>query len=592
MHLKLGLACAIGLFAGCQSPTPVGADTAPPVDTVVGALDVAEMADTMSDNDAETLSDALEVSDVLPDLSHPDAATSDVGDDSYTNNASVPCLPAGVGPKHIILFVGDGMGAEQYRAARLAIGGALSFDSFPQRGYVRTSNYLGEVTDSAAAATAMATGFKTRNSAIGVARPGDGSRLESVLELNQRLGRRVGLATVQTPMTDATPAGFGAHADYRDQDAKIAESMLKGTHPNILFGRASSGMNPIAAAAAGYVVATDEPSLRSVDAATPHIAGLFGADTEPPLAALTEVALDALAEGGQGFFLLLETEQADTGGHNNQLDEVVAAVRALSDAVSVAKAWAAGRDDTLIIVLSDHETGGLIVSEGPLDAAGLPPHQYTTGGHTGVDVPIFAWGAGAEVVAGTLENTQIFQILTPVHHASFQEQATNLAIAEVTPDLSQLNAVMNLDQDDPEGSGLEAQGLLRFDGLTTGPDALPAGAVIVSAYLVLTSTDDGDALALFSMRIPWDAATTWRSLGGDGVTPDNIEAAMIPDALSRHVDEAGFVVLEVTERVRAWLAGEENHGWAVISSFRNGVDIQPVGASDGPRLLVRYLLPR
>ena len=115
-------------------------------------------------------------------------------------------------PKNVILFIGDGMGPEQVKAAGLyanGISGSLSFEQFPYSGTATTHSANNKVTDSAAAATAMAAGIKVKNGVISMAIPGDKKELPTILEYYKAHDRSVGLVTT-VYVTHATPAGFGA----------------------------------------------------------------------------------------------------------------------------------------------------------------------------------------------------------------------------------------------------------------------------------------------------------------------------------------------------------------------------------------------
>ncbi len=153
--------------------------------------------------------------------------------------ARPPVHPAPAGAaRNVILFIGDGMGFAQVEAAGMfATGrpGTLSFETFPFRGSVRTGNAVGEVTDSAAAATAMATGVKVGNGVISMALPGNGAPLETALERFKASGKSTGLVTT-TIITHATPAAFGAHEPSRNNYSGIADDYLNDSRPNVLLG--------------------------------------------------------------------------------------------------------------------------------------------------------------------------------------------------------------------------------------------------------------------------------------------------------------------------------------------------------------------
>lgn len=461
---------------------------------------------------------------------------------------------------------------------------------------MRTAAADNPITDSAAASTAMATGHKANTHVISLSRPGDGSPRETVLEIYQRLGRHAGLVTTHTPVTDATPAGFGAHAESRYDRDIIANQLVSHSRPNVLIGEGEAGMSPALASANGYTVVTSSAALAALDlGAVTHLSGQFTAGDEPPLATSLGAALAVLTQDDRGFFLLVETEQTDEDGHANDLAGVVAGVADLDGAVQLALAWAADRDDTLIIVTADHETGGLVLDDPAPPGGQLPAHHYTTGGHTGVDVRIFATGPGAEAITGTLENTDLFGILLGLEVARFPPPAepwayTQAVLREAAPTAPAAPAAdLAVDADEPKGSGLEVQSLVRFDDLLgLGPGQIPDDAYIVSALLELHAQGTGDGLRAYAMHVPWAATTTWSSFAGHGVLPGGVEAAFLPDAVTGAVDAGGLLSLDVTARVRAWQRGEPNHGWALLPVGDDGDDCDG-GASDlAPQLVVRF----
>lgn len=380
VRLSWVLPIAVALLTGCRGrPPPTGA-----------ACSLADCRDAGTDTSGD--------------------AGSDVDDD-------VPEVDAGVAraiPRNVVLFIGDGMGAEQQRAARMFKNGdtaPLAFEAFEHTGCVHTTNASGEVTDSAAAATAMATGQKVDNRVISLATPGDGHELPTVVELQQARGKSAALVTTATNLTDATPAAFGAHAPSRYDDAIIAAGYLQRSRPAVLMGGPSANLTADTAAAAGYAAAKTTDDLEALaSAGTTPLCGVFDAEA-PSLADRTRVALEELMADDDGFFLLVEHEGSDTGGHTNDLATVIDAVLALEAAVEVALELTANGDDTLILVTGDHETGGLTVTETAPAIGVLPAHAYSSTGHTANDVPIFAAGPGADAVAGCFENTRIFSIL-------------------------------------------------------------------------------------------------------------------------------------------------------------------------------------
>jgi alkaline phosphatase len=323
--------------------------------------------------------------------------------------------------RNVVLFVGDGMGAGQVAAARCYAGTNLAFEALLFQSRISTFSAGGEVTDSAAAATALATGRKVSSLVVSLAVPGDGGELETVLERFGRLGKSTGLVT-SSYLTDATPAAFGAHASSRYSHAEIAADYLGQTRPNVLFGGGGVGLTAQAAQAAGYQVAADASALAALrNSPHPHLAGLFGEGAMPyvadglgglpGLAQMTEVALARLSRDPDGFFLMVEGGRIDHACHAGDLFRCVTETLAFDEAVRAADGWAQGRSDTLLVVVADHETGGLEVLQ-DAGAGALPVAVWRAWGvHTSAPVGVYGWGVNAERVAGLTDNTELVQVL-------------------------------------------------------------------------------------------------------------------------------------------------------------------------------------
>lgn len=332
-------------------------------------------------------------------------------------------------PKNIILLIGDGMGPAEVDAASMYAGGVtgtLSFESAPFQAEMTTHAADNAVTDSAAAATAMATGYKVNNGVISVQQPGDGSELETLLEYFQARCKSTGLVATSY-VTHATPAAFGAHEPARGNLDEIADDYVTQTRPNVILGGGGHGMSPAAAMNAGYTVVTDRVGLQSIGAmSVTHLSGQFGDghmayeydyytgttnfyDTNPHLAEMAQASLDMLDDDPDGFFLMIEGSRIDHAGHENDIRRNIFETLEFSDTVGVVQDWAAGRDDTLIIVTADHETGGLTILQNN-GAGNFPTVDWSTSGHTATNVPVYAWGPGADWVAGAIDNTSIYYL--------------------------------------------------------------------------------------------------------------------------------------------------------------------------------------
>lgn len=328
-------------------------------------------------------------------------------------------------PKNIILFIGDGMGHEEIKAASMyktgGIGG-LVFEQFKYRTSMTTYSADSEVTDSAASATAMATGVKVNNGVISMAFPGDGADLKTMLEYFKEQHKSTALVTT-TYINHATPACFAAHVPKRSQLEEIAEDYFQRSRPNILFGAAGHGVTEKKAVEAGYIVVKNSAELRKLDTENVvMVSGQFGSDIPyeydglgdlPHLSEMTTAALRILDNNKRGFFLMVEGGKIDWAGHKNNLARNVGETVEFAHSIETALEWNKGRDDTLIVVTADHETGGLKVLKNN-GKGRLPQVSWSTKGHTAVNVGVYARGPGAEEFTGPMDNTDIFHKIMTV----------------------------------------------------------------------------------------------------------------------------------------------------------------------------------
>lgn len=326
--------------------------------------------------------------------------------------------------KNVIFFIGDGMGISHVIATRIyeqGLNDHFAIEKMPVTGFVTTHSVDRLITDSAAGATALATGFKTQNGIIGLSP--DSLILYSILEAARDKGFATGLIATSS-ITHATPAGFAAHVISRQQEDVIASQLLAARIPLMMGGgkaffipqtdslsQRKDDRNLITEAASlGYQIVEDKNQLQS-DVKLPLL-GLFAADalshqsTEPSLKEMTEKAIDLLQENKKGFFLMVEGSQIDWAAHENDFPYLIQEMRELNEAVAVALAFAEEDKHTLIVVTADHETGGLLIAGGTQEGRDIKLKWGTTG-HTGTPVPLFAAGAQAQVFTGLKDNTQL-----------------------------------------------------------------------------------------------------------------------------------------------------------------------------------------
>ena len=324
-------------------------------------------------------------------------------------------------PAKIILLIGDGMGTGQRESASYFKAGqpeALQLYGLPVQGTISTSSPSG-TTDSAAAATAMATGEFTYNGRVG--QDLDGRPVQNLVELAKRYGLATGLVTT-TRLAHATPASFVAHADSRNLYPEIAEQM-SAIAPDLMLGggrldfeeRADGKALSESLRSRGYTIVRSASELAEDKGRSNQMLGLFAdgqipyassrteEDDLPTLSEMALAAVERLDRDPEGFFLMVESGRIDHAGHSNLIEESIGETLALDDATQALVDWAGSRDDVTIIVTADHETGGLTVEEGS-EAGEIPRVSWRWGSHTNAMIKLFAQGPGTSVFDGAIRD--------------------------------------------------------------------------------------------------------------------------------------------------------------------------------------------
>ena len=293
----------------------------------------------------------------------------------------IAVLFAGEKPKYVFLFIGDGMSTPQRMVAEDFAAktghGEMAMNRLPYQVNTRTQSSNAIITDSAAAATAIACGVKTDNCMIGVAP--DGTPVASVAEVAKRSGRKVGIITTTTIM-HATPAAFYAHRKNRSEVYRIGLDLIGSGFDYFAGGgfdgkdndrrdRKYCGSIYTLAQKAGYTVATNRaawaalrPGEKALCTFAPkHLEFEIDRDPaqQPSLAELLAKGIEVV-DGPAGFFIMCEGGTVDFSAHANDAATNLRDILALDDAVKIALAFAAKHPaETLIITTGDHETGGL-----------------------------------------------------------------------------------------------------------------------------------------------------------------------------------------------------------------------------------------
>jgi alkaline phosphatase len=360
-----------------------------------------------------------------------------------------PGVFAGEKAKNLIFMVPDGMGLADVVAARIYKYGVgndrLALETLKVIGYQSTYSKNSIVTDSAAAASAWACGQKFNNLEISF-HAESGEAPETILELAHLKGKSTGLVATST-ITHATPAAFGAHVKNRRCENEIARQYIMETRVEVMLGggkaRFDSSKNDqcgvsgdfiSAAQSKGYEVVYTRDELLKVKNAE-KLLGLFSDEAmapmykrkddnlldskEPTLSEMTKAALAILEKNDKGFFLLIEGSQVDWGNHANQMGYQMSEVIEFDNAVRVVLDWVKAKpsreNETLIIVIPDHETGGFAIN-GPYGTTFSEPGKlieegWTTRNHTGVDTIIHSQGPYSQYLGQAIDNTDVFHVM-------------------------------------------------------------------------------------------------------------------------------------------------------------------------------------
>ena len=271
------------------------------------------------------------------------------------------CEPIVKEAKSFIFLIGDGMGIYQTRLFDAMTNNRNYSDGedcfygyyLPYQGFART-NSLSGTTDSAAAGTALACGYKTYNGYIG--KNEYKMNIPSLTEIAARMGKATAVMSTEV-QTGATPAAFSAHANDRGDTEQILISQGKRTSED------------------GTIIRCDfnvytKSSMRVLENA------------------ITEM-LDTLSQNENGFFMMYEEAHIDKHCHNNDINNAFSTVVRFNQAIGRFMEYAFYHPDTMVLITADHETGGLLPN-------GNGGFSYSHGNHSSQYVPIFAWGGGAE----------------------------------------------------------------------------------------------------------------------------------------------------------------------------------------------------
>lgn len=333
--------------------------------------------------------------------------------------------------KNLIFLIGDGMGLSQVSMLKVENENKMtSFDRADNIALTTTHSANNRITDSAASGTALATGHKTNNGVLGMVDSGD--NFESIIERAIKDGKSTGLVVTST-LQHATPAAFYANVPSRNNYELITEQLLDSNIELLIGGGGKyfSNESPVggnyydAFKEKGYSVAR---SLVEVDDVDGSLLCVISEDHAPKAKdrgdflpdALT-MALEILSNNSSvhdnGFVLMVESSQIDFAGHENNAEYMIDEMRDFDKTIAIAMNYADENENTLVVVVADHETGGLAIvsneEDFTLSDSGVG-YNYGTGGHSGVMIPVYLYGCGAELINGIMDNTELSQKLAEI----------------------------------------------------------------------------------------------------------------------------------------------------------------------------------
>jgi len=331
-------------------------------------------------------------------------------------------------PKNVILIIGDGMGLAHVGLAMRASKRPLVLEKFPIIGLQKTHSLTHIITDSGASATAMACGEKTYNSSIGMKR--DTTPCANLMELAHLAGKKTGIV-VTSSLVHATPAAFVAHQTFRGFRESIASDYLLSDIDYVVGGGLTYFIDRFTddrnlwdeLEAKGYVVADAEHmSFKHFLKIVPDKIVYFTSLLEPQrrkdgriyFPEAVEHGMHVLNEtGDDGFFMMVEGSQIDYAGHENNRNYLLAEMRDFNEMLAKVMEFAERDGETLVIVTSDHSTGGLSIDGGKPGKTAVKS-SFKTSRHTADMVPVYAFGPGAELFSGIFDNTEIFHKIRTV----------------------------------------------------------------------------------------------------------------------------------------------------------------------------------
>ena len=347
--------------------------------------------------------------------------------------------PADLGIKNIILIIGDGMGVNQVDATQIINGEKFAFTQWNQT-LVNTNsldknNEPTVTTDSAASATALATGVLTKNGYVG--QDPNGTNLKTILDYAKEYGKATGVLTTDST-AGATPGGFSGHCADRNNSEAIVTSQLQSNVDLICSSYTAEVADRRSEIKSNgyefcYTMSSAKKSIESERAF--WLLNVADYNATDKLTDVTKMTLDFLSKDPDGFVLMIEQAHVDKHGHKNEFDGVVKCVNILNDTVETIMDWVGDREDTAILITADHETGALQISQEPefvysydcADGSKLY-YNFDSVNHSNSEVYLFTYGFEpdfeqyyTEERPTAIKNIDIFDMMMDILEDPLQE---------------------------------------------------------------------------------------------------------------------------------------------------------------------------
>ena len=308
--------------------------------------------------------------------------------------------------KNVIYLIGDGMGFNHLKKTKNERDITLTMDTFDFKGSSMTRSLSNAVTDSAAGGTALATGERTYNGAIGVYMNdplGAFSHPKNITELCMESGMMTGVITTDET-SGATPASFSAHSSDRGNTEDITEDQLSSDF-DIIWGASNGVATRGDAEENGFTYITSYSQMMALPEGSRSFAQFTNAlwtleqsdESTPNLEQMAEKAIDLLDDTDEGFFLMIEGAHIDKHSHSNEDEMMTEALQEFDRTVELVLEYAKADGETLVVITADHETGAVIAND---DGT----YSFTQGSHSSANVPVLVYGSDKIINDGEILN--------------------------------------------------------------------------------------------------------------------------------------------------------------------------------------------